>query len=45
VVRILDDDFEVDLAASQPVDPESWPDRSLAQRALEAVAGLGGRHM
>jgi cardiolipin synthase len=45
VVLILDQDFEADLAASQPVDPESWPDRSLAQRALEAVAGLGGRHM
>jgi cardiolipin synthase len=45
VVRILDDDFEADLAASAPVDPHAWPDRSLAQRALEVVAGLGGRHM
>ncbi len=45
VVRILDDDFEADLAESEPVDPRAWPDRSLAQRALEAVAGLGGRHM
>ncbi len=45
VVGILDADFEADLAASEPVDPHAWPDRSLAQRALEAVAGLGGRHM
>ncbi|MGI8808987.1 MAG: phospholipase D-like domain-containing protein [Acidimicrobiales bacterium] len=45
VVRILDDDFEVDLAVSDPVDPQAWPDRSLTQRALEVVAGLGGRHM
>ena len=45
VVRILDDDFEADLAASRPVDPQEWPDRGLAQRALELVAGLGGRHM
>ncbi|MDQ3897212.1 MAG: phospholipase D-like domain-containing protein [Actinomycetota bacterium] len=45
VVGILDDDFEADVAASQPVDPEAWPERGLAQRALEMVAGLGGRHM
>lgn len=45
VVRILDDDFDADLARSDPVDPQAWPDRGLAQRALEAVAGLGGRHM
>ena len=45
VVRILDDDFDADLAVSELVDPQSWPDRSLAQRALEVVAGLGGRHM
>ena len=45
IVGILDRDFEADLAASEPVDPQSWPDRSLAQRALEVVAGLGGRHM
>jgi cardiolipin synthase A/B len=45
VVKLLDEDFETDLAASEPVDPHAWPDRSLAQRALEAVAGLGGRHM
>ena len=45
VVRVLDDDFEADLAASQPVDPQQWPERGLAQRALEVVAGLGGRHM
>jgi len=45
VVGVLDADFEADLAVSEPVDPHAWPDRSLAQRALEAVAGLGGRHM
>jgi cardiolipin synthase len=45
VVAILDADFEADLAVSEPVDRDAWPDRSLAQRALEAVAGLGGRHM
>jgi len=45
VVGILDADFEADLASSTPVDARAWPDRSLAQRALEAVAGLGGRHM
>lgn len=45
VVRILDDDFDTDLAVSEPVDPQSWPDRSLTQRALEVVAGLGARHM
>jgi cardiolipin synthase A/B len=45
VVAVLDADFETDLAVSEPVDPAAWPDRSLAQRALEAVAGLGGRHM
>jgi len=45
VVRTLDDDFETDLAASEAVDPAGWPDRGLAQRAKEAVAGLGGRHM
>ncbi len=45
VVRVLDEDFDTDLAVSEPVDPQSWPDRSLTQRALEAVAGLGGRHM
>mgnify|MGYP006193912707 CR=1 FL=1 len=38
--------LEADLAASAPVDPQSWPDRSRAQRALEQlVAGLGGRNM
>ena len=45
VVRILDDHFETDLDVSEPVDPQAWPDRSLAQRAMEVVAGLGGRHM
>jgi cardiolipin synthase len=45
VVAILDADFEADLASSEPVDRDAWPDRSLAQRAMEAVAGLGGRHM
>lgn len=45
VVSILDEHFEDDLAASEPVDRHAWPDRSLAQRALEVVAGLGGRHM
>ena len=45
VVRILDADFDADLSASEPVDPGAWPERGLAQRALEAVAGLGGRHM
>jgi cardiolipin synthase len=45
VVAVLDEHFEADLAVSAPVDPQAWPDRSLAQRALEAVAGLGGRHM
>jgi len=45
VVRLLDDDFEADLAVSKPVDPHAWPDRSLTQKALEVVAGLGGRHM
>jgi cardiolipin synthase len=45
VVAVLDDHFETDLAASEPVDPAVWPDRSLAQRAMEVVAGLGGRHM
>jgi cardiolipin synthase len=45
VVAILDQHFEEDVAASEPVDRQAWPDRSLAQRAMEAVAGLGGRHM
>ncbi|MDQ4070435.1 MAG: phospholipase D-like domain-containing protein [Actinomycetota bacterium] len=45
VVGILDDHFDADLAASKPVDPREWPDRGLAQRALELVAGLGARHM
>lgn len=45
VVAVLDGHFEADLAASVPVDPRTWTDRSLAQRALEVVAGLGGRHM
>jgi cardiolipin synthase len=45
VVAELDADFDRDLARSEAVDPEAWPDRGLAQRAKEAVAGLGGRHM
>ena len=45
VTRILDEDFDVDLERSEAVDPAAWPDRGLAQRAKEAVAGLGGRHM
>lgn len=45
VVRTLDADFQADLAASAPVDPVEWPERGLAQKAKEAVAGLGGRHM
>jgi cardiolipin synthase len=45
VVAILDEDFEADVAASEPVDPQAWPARSRAQRALEVVAGLGARHM
>ncbi len=45
VTRLLDDDFDVDLKHSVAVDPGSWPDRGLAQRAMEVVAGLGGRHM
>ena len=45
VVRTLDADFEADLAVSAPVDPVEWPERGLAQKAKEAVAGLGGRHM
>ena len=45
VVAELDADFDRDLARSEAVDPDAWPDRGLAQRAKEAVAGLGGRHM
>jgi cardiolipin synthase len=45
VVAALDDDFDADVARSEAVDPGEWPDRGLAQRAKEAVAGLGGRHM
>ena len=44
VVRTLDADFDDDLARSAPVDPDDWLDRGLAQKAKEAVAGLGGRH-
>ena len=45
VTRILDEDFDVDLERSEAVDPAAWPDRGLAQRAKEAVAGLAGRNM
>jgi cardiolipin synthase len=45
VTRVLDDDFDVDLSHAEAVDPGAWPERGLAQRAKEAVAGLGGRHM
>lgn len=45
LVAELDADFDRDLARSEAVDPEAWPDRGLAQRAKEAVAGLGGRHL
>jgi cardiolipin synthase A/B len=45
VVATLDADFERDVVDSELVDPAVWPDRGLAQRAKEAVAGLGGRHM
>jgi len=45
IARVLDDDFDTDLDHSIAVDRASWPDRGLAQRALEVVAGLGGRHM
>jgi cardiolipin synthase len=45
VVGALDADFEADLAHATAVDPAGWTERGLAQRALEAVAGLGGRHM
>jgi len=45
VTRLLDDDFDADLNHAEAVDPAAWPDRGLAQRAKEAVAGLGGRHM
>ncbi len=45
VVGILDGHFEADLEMSERVDPRAWPDRGLAQRAFEVVAGLGGRHM
>lgn len=45
VVAVLDAHFDEDRAASEPVDRHAWPDRSLTQRALEVVAGLGGRHM
>jgi len=45
VTRVLDEDFDVDLGHATAIDAGSWPDRGLAQRAMEAVAGLGGRHM
>ena len=44
VVRVLDADFDDDVARAAPVDPDDWLDRGLAQKAKEAVAGLGGRH-
>jgi len=45
VVSVLDADFDADVAHAEAVDPAGWPERGLAQRAKEAVAGLGGRHM
>ena len=45
IVATLDTDFEADLAVSEPVNADTWPDRGLGQRALEVVAGLAGRHM
>jgi phosphatidylserine/phosphatidylglycerophosphate/cardiolipin synthase-like enzyme len=45
VVEILDADFDQDMLRSEAVDPDDWTDRGLAQKAKEAVAGLGGRHM
>jgi cardiolipin synthase len=45
VVATLDADFARDLDHAEAVDAAGWPDRGLAQRAKEAVAGLGGRHM
>jgi cardiolipin synthase len=45
VVAILDADFDRDVADARAVDPTEWPERGLAQRAKEVVAGLGGRHM
>ena len=45
VVSVLDADFDADVARAEAVDPAEWPERGLAQRAKEAVAGLGGRHM
>ncbi|HEX3623209.1 MAG TPA: phospholipase D-like domain-containing protein [Acidimicrobiales bacterium] len=45
VVATLDADFDNDVANAEAVDAAGWPERGLAQRALEAVAGLGGRHM
>lgn len=45
VAGVLDGHFDDDLVRSQPVEPASWSDRGLAQRALETLAALGGRHM
>ncbi len=45
VVAELDSHFEDDIARSKPVDPPSWEDRSVLQRAKETVTELVERHM
>ncbi|MFN0089196.1 MAG: phospholipase D-like domain-containing protein [Acidimicrobiales bacterium] len=40
VVAELDAHYDEDLTRSEPVDPEDWTERSLAQRAAERATGL-----
>ena len=45
VVAVLDRHFDDDLARSEPVVPGEWDDRTIVQRAKEAVAGLVDEHL
>ncbi len=44
VVTVLDAHFDDDLSGSEDIDPGQWKDRSVLQRAKEAVSDLVDQH-
>ncbi len=45
VVAELDADFEADVSRSKPIEPGAWHDRSIGQRAKEAVMSVIDGHL
>jgi cardiolipin synthase len=45
IVGVLDDHFHADLERAEPIDPSQWSDRTLPQRAKEAVSSVFERNM